>query len=130
RFIPRNLAGCRRISLRDSPLPGQPSLTAPDRETPDGRNGLRAAAGGKAGCKPGSEPRKRTDERECDGSRTWRTSGERVGAAAEGLRAAVATGVRKGLWMGMPGNGSTCQEGVRGVARPVQGPRPSTWRLF
>ncbi len=83
-FIPRNLSGRRHIPLRDSPLPGQPFLTAPDRETPDGRNGLRAAAGGKAGCKPGSEPRKRTDERERDGSRTWRTSGERVGAAAEG----------------------------------------------
>src|SRR5690606_15434866 len=98
-FIPKNLAGSGQIPLRDSPRPGQPFLTAPDRETPDGRNGLRAAAGGKAGCKSGSEPRKCTDERRCEGSHDLSIGGETVEAAAEGLRAAVATGGRKALWM-------------------------------
>jgi hypothetical protein len=44
-------------------FPCDPSFTALDRKTPGGRNGFRAAAGGKGGCKSGSELLGRTDER-------------------------------------------------------------------
>src|SRR5690606_8442321 len=98
-FIPKNLAGSGQIPLRDSPRPGQPFLTAPDRETPDGPNGLRAAAGGTAGRNSGAGPRTCTDAGECDGAQPWRPGGERVGAPAEGVRAAVATGGREALWV-------------------------------
>ena len=130
RFIHRNLLQDRQIPLRDSPSPGQPSLTAPDRKTPDGRNGLRAAAGGKAGRKPGS------DHPEVHGrAQMQRVSRPRGSAGKRAMRLRTVfgpdvAGVLANPGCGKPGNGRTHQEGVRGVARPMQGPRPSTWRLF
>lgn len=128
-LILRNLGPHSRFPLCDSPDRADPFLTGPDRKTPDGRSGLRARAG-EWRVQAGRDPESKRTNATVVGPRPVAPAGKRAMRLRRPFGSVVATGVRKGLWMGRVRQRADLSGRRQGGRKTMQGPRPSTWRLF